>query len=103
MSHVAILMRRRLLAAAVAPSRNFAAAAGSATTSSTTTKQQRKLSPALSSPVASDTNESAEFPTSHFDHYRRPAGDTTRRAFSYAVMGGLGLGLATGFKALAVS
>jgi len=34
--------------------------------------------------------------------YRVPAGDTTRRAYTYLVAGGLGVGLATGIKAIAV-
>jgi hypothetical protein len=32
-----------------------------------------------------------------------PAGDTTRRAYTYLVAGSLGVGLASGFKAIAVS
>jgi ubiquinol-cytochrome c reductase iron-sulfur subunit len=51
---------------------------------------------------SSSSGEASEFPVGSFDAYRKPAGDTTRRAFNYAVVGGLSVGLATGIKALAV-
>eukprot|EP01108_Squamamoeba_japonica_P005136 TRINITY_DN4026_c0_g1_i1.p3 TRINITY_DN4026_c0_g1~~TRINITY_DN4026_c0_g1_i1.p3 ORF type:complete len:224 (+),score=79.32 TRINITY_DN4026_c0_g1_i1:117-788(+) len=50
---------------------------------------------------ANNATEVADFPTSECGE-RRPVGDTTRRAFSYMVVGGLGMGLATGAKAIAV-
>ncbi len=52
--------------------------------------------------AAPTSGEASEFPAASFEAYRQPAGDTTRRAFSYMVVGGLGVGLATGVKALAV-
>ena len=52
--------------------------------------------------MASTADEVSDFPTSKVSPYRKPAGDTTRRAFSYMVVGGLGMGLASGVKAIAV-
>jgi ubiquinol-cytochrome c reductase iron-sulfur subunit len=56
----------------------------------------------FASSSSSSSGEASEFPVGSFEPYRKAAGDTTRRAFNYAVVGGLSVGLATGVKALAV-
>jgi hypothetical protein len=46
--------------------------------------------------------EVTDFPTEKFAPYRVAAGDTTRRAFSYLVVGGIGVGLLSSVKSIAV-
>ena len=46
--------------------------------------------------------EVTDFPTEKFAPYRVAAGDTTRRAFSYVVVGSIGVGLLSSVKAIAV-
>ena len=47
--------------------------------------------------------EVTDFPVEKQLDYRMPAGDTTRRAFSYAVVGALSVGLLTSVKSIAVA